>query len=117
METFFSRLMRATISKISLDDQGCEAERGLVEQDHPGIGDQRAADRQHLLLAAREIAGGLVAALRQDGEVVVDLVEGILARERADRCANVAAIEVFLHGHLREDVAAFTHVEDARAAR
>jgi hypothetical protein len=28
--------------------------RGLVEQDHLGLADQRACDRQHLLLAARE---------------------------------------------------------------
>jgi hypothetical protein len=57
-----------------------EAQRGLVEQDQPGAGDQRAADRQHLLLAARQVAGEAVAALVQAREVFIDEVEvGLLA--------------------------------------
>src|SRR5262249_10233019 len=36
-----------------------EPERRLIEHDQPGLAHQAAADRQHLLLAARQGAGGL----------------------------------------------------------
>ena len=46
-----------------------QAERRLVEQHQPRPRHQRAADRQHLLLAARQRAGALVGALLQHREV------------------------------------------------
>jgi hypothetical protein len=36
-----------------------QAQAGLVQQQQPGLGHQRAADGQHLLLAAAEGAGQL----------------------------------------------------------
>src|SRR6267378_3932111 len=50
------------------DQDRREPHRGLVHQQEPGRGHQRAADRQHLLLAAGERAGELAPALRQDGK-------------------------------------------------
>ena len=38
------------------DDQGGQTLRRFVEQQHPGVAHQRATDREHLLLAARERA-------------------------------------------------------------
>jgi hypothetical protein len=51
-----------------LGQLGRQAQAGLVEQDQVGIGHQRARDRQHLLLAAREQAGVLRGALRRIGK-------------------------------------------------
>src|SRR5258708_17203647 len=45
-----------------LDDERREAERRLVEQQEARAAHQRAADRQHLLLAARERAAALAPA-------------------------------------------------------
>ena len=42
-----------------LDDERREARRGLVHQQHLRLRHQRAADRAHLLLAARQRAGEL----------------------------------------------------------
>ena len=52
----------------------------LVEQDDLGLEHHGAGDRQHLLLAARQRAAGLVAPLGQHREEGVDLVEQRLAR-------------------------------------
>src|SRR4051812_46599940 len=51
-----------------LHDQRREAEARLVQQQQLGPQQQRAGDRQHLLLAARERAGLLLPALLQAGE-------------------------------------------------
>ena len=40
----------------ALDQHGRQAQRRLVQQHQAGLGDQRPAYRQHLLLAARQIA-------------------------------------------------------------
>ena len=49
--------------------------RRLVHQDQLGIGHQRAADRQHLLLAAAERTAGMVDALGELGKLPQHLVE------------------------------------------
>ena len=46
-----------------LHDTRCEAHRGLIEQQQARTRHQRAADRQHLLLAARQKAGCLFLSL------------------------------------------------------
>src|SRR6266851_3435283 len=46
-----------------LADQRCQAFGGLVEDQELGIGHQRAADRQHLLLAAGELVAAVPLAL------------------------------------------------------
>ena len=55
-----------------LDDPRRQAERRLVEQQHARRGHQRAADREHLLLAAGQQRGALGPALAQDREQLVD---------------------------------------------
>ena len=51
-----------------LDDLRREAERGLVEQQELRLGHERAGDGEHLLLAARQRAGELLAALGSTGK-------------------------------------------------
>src|SRR5581483_11557646 len=48
-----------------LDDEGGEAQRGLIEQQELGPAHQRAGDRQHLLLAPRQRAAALVQSARE----------------------------------------------------
>ena len=66
----------------------------LVEQDDLGLEHHGAGDRQHLLLAARQRAAGLVAPLGQHREIGEHLVEQLLlarlGRRRGGRarCAD-----------------------------
>ena len=50
-----------TTSSSCADDRGREAERQLVDHEQLGPGHERAAEREHLLLAAGEVAGQLAA--------------------------------------------------------
>ena len=83
-------LIWATLAKTSLTTMGGEAERGLVEQEHLGGGHEAASEGQHLLLAARHLAGEVAALAAQDGEEVEHGVEaagllgGVLQVEAAD---------------------------------
>ena len=70
-----------------IDDDRREPERGLVEQEQRRPRHERPADREHLLLAARERAAVLAQPLAQDREeaqhVLVGGVEvGAIARDR-----------------------------------
>jgi len=60
----------------SLDGDGRQAGRGLVQQQQLGPGHQRHRDRQHLAFAAAEHAGEPPATLLQDGEQREHLVHG-----------------------------------------
>jgi hypothetical protein len=55
-------------------DQRRQAERRLVEQHQARLQHQRARDRQHLLLAARQRAGLLLDALLEPREIAEDAV-------------------------------------------
>src|SRR5665647_231623 len=52
-----------------------QAERGLVQQQQGRAVHQRAADHEHLLLAARELPGRLVEPFAQPREIPVDLLQ------------------------------------------
>ena len=71
-----------------------EAEADLVAEQKARIGEQRAAERDHLLLAAGELARLLVAPLLEDGKQPIDLVEADLALA-ADLPADA---QIFLDG-------------------
>ena len=66
------------ISRICDDHARHQAFGRLVQQDDLGLEHHRARDRQHLLLAARQRAAGLVAPLGQHREIGVDLVQQLL---------------------------------------
>ena len=59
------------------DQHRGETERRFVENEEFGVGHERTADGEHLLLAARQVAGGLLAPLGQDGEEIHDPVVGL----------------------------------------
>ncbi len=91
------------------DDERRQAERGLVEQQQPRPGEQGAAEREQLLLAAGEGARLLVAPVGELREELVDA--GEVAGERVP--ARVAAEpQVLLDGQLDEGSAALGDVRD-----
>ena len=91
-------------------DQRRQAKRGLVQQQQARARHQRAADGQHLALAARQGGGHLRAPLpqaREDGE---DLVHALRLVAQAPAPAREAAQQqVVLHRHLAEQLALFGH--------
>ena len=54
------------------DELRCEPERRLVEHQELRVGHQRPADREHLLLAAREVSRPLPTTLLEARKVFVD---------------------------------------------
>ena len=84
------------------DDHRGEAHGDLVEQEDGRLHAERARHGQHLLLAARERAGHLVAALGQTGEAG----EGQLLDVRPGGAGERHEPEVLGHGEVGEDAAA-----------
>ena len=99
-----------------LDQQRREAERGLVEDQQLRLGHQAAPDGQHLLLAARQRAGALRHAARAGAGRCANTRSQIAARLRP-AAAIAAEIEIFAHAHVREDAAAFRHMDQAARRR
>ena len=87
------------------NDQRRQAQRGFVQQQQARLAHQRAADGQHLLLAARHGAGalaGTVAQAREQLEHVFDAgLDLTLAQEEA------AHLQVLGHRQLRKHAPAF----------
>ena len=75
------------------------------------IADQRAADGELLLLAARHGARGLPPPFLQARKIFVDKLRQLLAVGSADQLAD---LQVLLDGHLRKDIAALRDVAEAR---
>src|SRR2546427_704652 len=80
---------------------------GLVHQQERRVAHQGAADGQHLLLAARELAGAALRALGQAGEERVNLLE------RPAPPAAAGDVEVLAHAERGEHAAALRHQRHA----
>ena len=98
------------ISKFCSTRSGREPHRGLVHQQQPRPRHQRAAHRDHLLLAARERAGELArAARRRAGRAR----RRARSPRRSPPLAQVGAhLEVLEHRHRREQAAVLGHDRD-----
>ena len=96
-------------------DHGRETERRLVEEEQLRPAHQRAAEREHLLLAARERPGALASALLHPREVLGDALDVLLDLTVAPRVR--AEAQVLGHGQVDEGAAPFGHVGDARPRR
>ena len=81
----------------------------LVEQQQVGAGAQDAADRQHLLLAARQLGALAAPPLLQVGEELVDL-----AQAHAARLDHRRQQQVLLDAEAREDAALLRAVGEAQ---
>ncbi len=95
-----------------LHHQRRETERGLVQHHHLGVGQQRPADRQHLLLAPRQRAGELPQPLAQPWEQADDEVEP-LGPPGKGPAIDAAQQQIVAHRHLRKHQPAFRHLRDA----
>ena len=101
-----------------LHDEGRQAERRLVAQEQPRPAHQRAADGEHLLLAARQRARELRAPPVQHGKQAIGLLHARVepAPEVAAAGQSVAAqLEVVEHGEVGEDAPPLRHQRDTRA--
>src|SRR3989442_5621857 len=83
-----------------VDDRGRQPVGRLVEQQEPGAGSQDAADRRHLLLAARQRRAARPEPLPEVGEEPVDRVDPEPAGPDHRRQQ-----EILLDGEAREDPA------------
>ena len=91
-------------------NDGCQPHGDLVEQQDLGLPGQRPRDGQHLLLAARERAGQLLAALLQPGELLVGPRLDLGGRDAA---AVGPHAQVVAHRQVGEHAAAFGDGDDA----
>ena len=99
-------------SKTDIDHRGREPHRRLVQHQQIGRRGQSAGDRQHLLLAARQGAGELVAALSENRKQLDRWWAA--SPPGAGRSSRVRAhLQIFHDRHRREYLAAFRHVGDA----
>src|SRR6478736_2080657 len=73
---------------------------------------ERAADRNHLLLATGERSRALLLSFRESGKERVDPLE-VAAELRAVTALEGAHLEVLEHGHAREEFAALGRLRDA----
>ena len=77
-----------------VDDLGRQAEGGLVEHEQLGLGHQRSADREHLLLATGQIAGDPGGHVAEFGQQPIDLLEvlGLAAAALAQGGVSATAV-------------------------
>ena len=94
-----------------LDDRRRKALRGLVHDEDPRVRDERATDREHLLLAAGELRSAVALPLGEAREQLVDALARPLAAVRLAPAARDA--QVLVDRERREEAAALGHVPDA----
>ena len=97
------------------DHGGGQAERQLVDQEELGVGDERLAHGQHLLLAAGEVAGHLVDAVAQPREQVEHALLGLAHRGVVLALEPAGEAQVVAHGQGGEHALAARHHHDAPA--
>ena len=87
--------------KDLLHQNGGQAHGGLVQHQQLGVGHQCPAHGQHLLLAAGEGTGHLLAAFFQAGELFKDPLH--IGVDVAAPAGESTHVQIFLHRHLEED--------------
>src|SRR4249919_1520330 len=85
------------------DDERRQPEGRLVEEQEPRPQHERAGNREHLLLAARERAGLLLAPLREPGKVAADALVALVEPAAAEMRAET---QVLVDRELAEDAPA-----------
>jgi hypothetical protein len=91
-------------------DDGREPLGRLVHDQQMRIGEQRARDREHLLLAAGELAAAMVLALGETREGVVDALDGPGAGSHA-----AGEAQMLVDAERAPETAALRHIADAEA--
>ena len=101
-----SALIALTLAKTSSTTAGASPADGSSRISSCGIGDQGAADAQHLALAAGEGGGPLRQRRLEGGEGVQHPFQPVREVAAGDVGAN---LEVLPHGHIGEDVGELRH--------
>src|SRR5206468_8985833 len=96
-----------------LHDQVSQTLGGLVQDEEARIAHESASDREHLLLASREIARPASVELGEDGKGRVDALHRPGRRARGQGPAR--DLQVLSHGEVREDATVLGHEADAPA--
>src|SRR3954447_26587725 len=96
-----------------LDEDRRETHRWLVEEEQLRPGHERAAHRDHLLLAAGERPRALRAPLEQPREELVDALE-VLLDAGAVGALERAHLEVLEHAHAREEAPSLRRLRDSQ---
>src|SRR5450759_5889633 len=96
-------------AKNLANDQRGQALRWLIEKEQPRIEQERASNRQHLLLAAGELAPATELALGQARKQLVD------SRDRPRAAALQRYFQIFLDTEIGKDSSPLGHI--AYAAR
>ena len=94
-----------------VDDHRRQALERLVEQEQRGIAGERAADRQHLLLAARELVAVIALALGQAREEIVDALAIVHSPGRSRDA------QILVDGERGENLALLRHEAEPAAGR
>ena len=85
----------------AIDEQRSEPLGRLVEEQDARVREQRASDREHLLLAAGELVAVMAPPLLEPGQQVVDVAQAPLDLAAGDRAAG--ELQVLLDREARED--------------
>ena len=96
-----------------VDDDRRQALGRLVHDQQPRIAEQRAGDRQHLLLAAGELRAAIAAALGEPRKGLVDALD----RPGRSRPSRGGEPQMLVDGQAPPDAAALRHVADAEPVR
>src|SRR6185436_13402116 len=96
-----------------LDDRRREPLRGLVHHHEARVRHERPPDREHLLLAARELRAAVALALGEPREELVDPLARPLAARRRAAGAPRGDPQVLVDGERREEATALRDVADA----
>ena len=93
-----------------------EGTRGLIREDHRGVGGKRATDRDTLGLAARELAGA-VGAGTVEAEVRQDLACAAQGLRFGRARQHEGHRDVLLRGQLGQELAVLEHEAEATQAQ
>ena len=92
--------------------QGRQAFGGLIQHQQPGIGHQRASDRQHLLFAARQVQAQVACALLQARKQLVHPLQG--PRVLAAKAVVGRGHQILVDREIGEHLTLFRHQPDAQ---
>jgi len=103
--------MMLLINANSLDGSAKSPERRLVKNEAASVPPSGPPDREHLLLAAREVPGAMALALREARKDAEYTARG--SARAVLRTTVAAEVEIFSHAHIGEDAPASGHVDQA----
>ena len=105
--------MRAMPAKISARIRGARAQRRLVQHHDGRLGQQRAADGQHLLLAARQVAGTVAPARFEQRKEAVHRLQAAAGMGAAPAQGPGGGAQVVVDGEVREHAPPLQHGHQA----